>query len=148
MATTLYARKYMLLSSWGFMNWEARELARNYNLTQLRTLPYLLRMSRARRLYVYNLKHQGLKMSEIRDRIYALYETKDWLDNSGVPSVWEMLRYYRKTSMAQGEYFPPSRKGTHHPPSSGISKGDLKSQKQRRKTRLSELEKYDRGRMR
>lgn len=145
MATTLYARKYMLLSSWGFMNWEARELARNYNLTQLRTLPYLLRMSRARRLYVYNLKHQGLKMSEIRDRIYALYETKDWLDNSGVPSVWEMLRYYRKTSMAQGEYVPLPRKGSHH--KGGISKGDLKGQRQRRKKKTS-LQKYDEGRMR
>lgn len=146
MARSLYRRRMDWLSGKGFMPFEYREIARNYTMFQLRTLSYLRSLIQSRRLYVSNLRSKGLGNKEIRDRIYALYDTKDWLTALGQPDVWQMVRAYRKTDIDSGEYFPVKRKGTHHPPSSGISKGDLQGQRQRRKRKLSDLEKYERGR--
>ena len=86
-------------------------------------------------------------VSEIRDRIYALYDKNDWLTDDGRPDIWRMLRKYRKVSIdtvGDGHYEPPKRKGSHHK-TIGVSKGHVADQKKRRKARTA-LEKYNEGR--
>ena len=144
MAKTQYRYKYDLLTGWGFLSWEAREFARQYSMAQIRRLPYLKTMTRWRRLYVSNLRSRGYSGKEIIDRIYALYDTRDWLTDVGQLDPWKLLRRFRDQAIDTGEYTPPKRKGSHH--KGGISKGDLKAQKERRKRRLSDLERYDEGR--
>lgn len=139
---TRYRYKYDILIGWGFLSFESRELARQYSVTQLRTLPYLQNIIKARRLFVSGLRKRGYKDNEIRDRIYTLYDTRDWLTD-GKPDIWQMLRRYRKKTIEDNDYIPPKRKGSHH--KGGISKGDLQGQKQRRKKK-SALQKYDEGR--
>lgn len=144
MARTQYRYKYDLLIGWGFLSWEAREFARQYSVAQIRRLPYLKAMTRWRRLYVSNLRSRGYSDKEIINRIYALYDTRDWLTDVGRLDPWKLLKRFRKQAIDTGEYPIPKRKGSHH--KGGISKGDLQSQRGRRKQRLSELERYDIGR--
>lgn len=140
-----YYYRYNRLIGWGLLPFEAREIARTYSMQQIRTLPYLQSLIRARRLYISNLRSRNYPDREIIDRIYALYDRKDWLDDNGRPSIWEMLRSYRKSSIEDNDYIPPKRKGSHH--KGGISKGDVAGQKARRRKKTP-LEKYDEGRMR
>jgi len=142
MAKSQYRYKYDLLVGWGFLPFESKELAKQYSVAQLRTVSYIQNIIKARRLFVSGLKARGYKDSEIRDRIYALYDTRDWL-TIGRPDIWQMLRYYRKASIDDGDYIPPKRKGTHH--KGGISKGNLQGQRKRRKAKTS-LQKYDEAR--
>jgi len=143
MAKTQYRYKYDLLTRWGFLSWEAREFARQYSMAQIRRLPYLKAMTRWRRLYVSNLRSRGYSDKEIIDRIYALYDVRDWLTDVGRLDPWQLLKRFRKQAVDTGEYIPPRRKGSHHPP--GISKGDVTEQRKRRKAR-SALERYEEGR--
>jgi len=143
MAKTRYRYKYDLLTGWGFLSWEAREFARQYSVAQIRQLPYLRAMTRWRRLYISNLRSRGYSDREIIDRIYALYDTRDWISDIGRLDPWQLLKRFRKQAVATGEYIPPKRKGSHHPP--GISKGDVAEQRKRRKARTA-LERYEEGR--
>lgn len=136
---TLYQRKRMVLKRGGFLDFEAREFARQYSMSEIRSLPYLVAMRRWRQLYVGNLKSRGYSDKGVATMISRLYKRLD------LRTPWEMLRRFRKQSVDSGEYTPPKRKGSHHK-ETGVSKGDTQSQKQRRQKRLSELEKYERGR--
>jgi hypothetical protein len=139
---TLYRYKQDYLTGKGFLPFESRELARNYNMSQIRSLPYLQNVIKARGLFISGLRKRGYKDNEIRDRIYTVYDTKDWLTD-GKPDIWQMLRRYRKKTIEDNDYIPPKRKGSHH--KGGISKGDLQEQRKRRKAK-SFLQKYDEGR--
>jgi len=136
---TLYQRKRTVLKRGGFLDFEAREFARQYSMSEIRSLPYLVAMRRWRQLYVGNLKSRGYSDKGVATMISRLYKRLD------LRTPWEMLRRFRKQSVDSGEYTPPKRKGSHHK-ETGVSKGDTQSQKQRRQKRLSELEKYERGR--
>jgi hypothetical protein len=139
---TRYRYKYNKLIKSGLLSWEAREIADKYTMTQIKQLPYAQNVMKARRLYIGNMRKRGYKDTEIRDRIFALYDTKDWLTNDGRPDVWMMIRTYRKKSITDGDYVPPKRKGSHHK-IKGISKGDLQSQRSRRKSRVKDKERED-----
>lgn len=131
MAKSLYRYKYEKLKNAGILSFEAREIARQYTMTQIRKLPYIRKMVATRRLYVSNLKSKGYGDREILDRIYALYDRKDWL-KVGRPDVWDMIRSFRKKDIDSGDYKPVKRGGTHHPKGSGISKGNLEAQRKKR----------------
>lgn len=128
-----YHHKENMLTGWGFLPFEYRELSMQYTTSQLRSLPYLHNLMRSRRLFVSNLRKRGYKDSEIRDRVYALYDKKDWLTD-GKPDIWKLLRTYRKKAIDTGDYIAPKRKGSHHK-DKGVSKGDVEEQRQRRKER-------------
>ena len=134
--------KYDWLTGHGMLPFESRELSRQYSMSQIRRLPYLRSMINSRMLTIRKFRKLGYTDKEIRDRVYALYDTKDWLTD-GRPDIWQMLRKYRGASIDRHDYTPPRRKGSHH--KGGISKGDLQSQRQRRH-RKTELEKYEEGR--
>jgi hypothetical protein len=140
--TQSYYRCYNILIGWGLENFEAREIAGNYWMPQIRSLPYLQSMIKSRRLYVSNLSKRNYTPEDIREKIYALYATNDCLTD-GKPDVWKMIRRYRKIAIADNDYLPPKRKGSHH--GGGISKGQVADQKKRRKAKTN-LEKYDEGR--
>ena len=144
MAITRYRYNYNLLTGWGFLPFESREFARQYTVAQLRTVPYLKSMIRWRRLYVSNFRSRGYGDREIIDRIYALYDTRDWLTPDGQVDPWRMLRRFRKQAIEDTEYIPPKRNGGGHHPM-GVSKGDVAGQRKRRKARTP-LEKYAQGR--
>jgi len=141
---TQYRYKRDALINRGLLDFEAREIARNYSMPQIRSLPYLQSVIKSRGLYVSGLRKRGYKDSEIRDRIYALYDTRDWLTNDGKPDIWHMIRRYRKAKIDEGDYIPPKRKGSHHK-TLGVSKGQVADQKKRRRARTA-LEKYDESR--
>lgn len=143
-----YYHRYNALVGWGLLAWESRAIATVYSMAQIRSLTYLQSFIRSRRLFVSNMRRLGYSNRQIIKRIYELYRRNEWLTDDGKPDVWKLIRAYRKPAIDNGEYVPPKRKGSHHPPSSGISKGQINEQRRRRKKRLSELEKYDRGRMR
>jgi hypothetical protein len=148
MARSLYRYKQDLLTGWGFLTFESREIARTYTTKQIRTLPYLQSLIRSRRLFVSNFKKRDFPISEIRDRVYALYDKSDWLTDDGRPDIWKMIRRYRKIAIdtvGDGHYEAPKRRGSHHPKGSGISKGQLDAQRKKRKAKTN-LEKYDEGR--
>jgi len=138
MAKSRYSYKAELLEGRGFLPFEAREFARQYSVAQMRSLPYFVGMRRWRSLYTANLRSRGYSDEAIREAIMRLYKRLEWR------SPWDMLKRFRGKSIADNEYIPPSRGGSHH--KGGISKGDLKAQRQRRKQRLSSLERYDVGR--
>lgn len=144
MARSLYRYRYDLLTGWGFLPFESREFARQYSVSQIRSLPYMVSLTRWRRLYVSNLRNRGLSNKEIIDRLKRLYGNSGWI-RDGKLDPWAMLRRFRKQAIEDDEYIPPKRKGSHHK-QIGVSKGDVTGQKQRRQKRLSELEKYARGR--
>lgn len=143
-----YRTKYNLLIKRQFLPFEAREFARNYTTTQLRKLPYLKNMIRWRSLYVANFRSRGYSNREIISRIYALYDTRNWLTDEGQLDPWKMLKRFRQAIIDSGGDPSPGRsptRGSHHK-AIGVSKGDIAGQKQRRKKRLSDLERYDIGR--
>lgn len=133
MARSLYRYRYDYLTGKGFIPAESREFARQYTMSQLRSLPYLQNMIKSRGLFISNLRKRGYSNTEIRDRLYALYDTRDWLTPDGQLDVWAMLRSFRKKAIDEGEYKEKPRKGSHHPKGSGWSAGDRKSQKARSK---------------
>lgn len=140
MASTFEQRQNWLMAN-GLLEFEAYEFADAYRLRDFRELPYFRAMLNRRRRYIRELRRLGLSDSQIADRIIAnTYYRRGWT------TAWDLLRYWRKGAIEGGEYFPVKRKGTHHPPKSGVSKGDLQGQRKRRKKKMSDLEKYERGR--
>ncbi len=137
-----YKRDY--LENKGLLPFEAREIARNYDMPQIKSLPYLQSVIKSRQLFIINLRKRGYSDREIKYRVYTLYDKKDWLVE-GRPDIWQMIRRYRKTAIDKDDYNPVKRKGTHHKSGSGISKGNLTEQRKRRKAK-SALQKYDEGR--
>src|SRR5450759_934046 len=95
-----------LLINGGFTEAEARELSMQYSIAQMRSLPYLIKMRRTRRLSATRLASYGYGLEEIQRSIAALYIKKGWTD------VWSMLRSYRTQSIESGDYIPPKR--SHH----------------------------------
>ena len=106
------SKKFQYLSKSGFIDREAAELSGQYSMAQFRSLPYLITMIRSRRLYGTSLAAKGYGWEEIQRSIANLYRTKGWYDPSGKPSVWAMLRSFRRTAIADGAYIPPRR--SHH----------------------------------
>ena len=141
MALSFYRHKFELLTKWGFLAWEAREFARQYTTKQIRTLPYMRRMTSWRRLYVSNLQRQGLKPRQISQRIRALYTQRGWIE-AGRYDPWSLLRYFRKAAIESGDYVPVKRPGSHHK-IKGVSKGDVQAQKKRTRQRRFEAELED-----
>jgi len=144
MALTLYRRKYNYIQRAGFLHFEAREFARQYTAKQIKTLPYIQRMLRWRRLYVANLRHRGYSDAKIIRMIKALYVKRGWKRGASL-DPWQLLRRFRQASIDDNQYIPQKRKGSHHK-NIGVSKGDVVAQKERRRKRLTELEKYEIGR--
>jgi len=142
---TLRQVRYNQLRKWGYIREESLELSRRYTMNQLRSTPYIRDMSRWHRLYTANLRSRGLTETEIRTRVRNIYRQRHWLNPDGTINPWDMLRAFRKQSIDEGEYIPKPRKkvpGSHHP----LSRRDLDKQKQRRNRRISDLERYARGR--
>ena len=121
--------KVGLLVDNGFRQFEAREIASQYSVTQMRTLPYLVNVRRSRILYVGNLQRRGYSDSQIAGLITNLYYRRGWLTPDGKLDVWKMIRDIRKDAIDSGDYIPPKRKGGHHP--KGVSKGDVEGQRKR-----------------
>ena len=144
MAESLYRHKYNLLTRWGFLGWEAREFARQYTTKQIRTLPYMRRMTSWRRLYVGNLRRRGYSERQIGTSIRNLYGKREFTFE-GRLDPWALLRYFRKAAIEAGDYIPPKRKGSHHK-NTGVSKGDIQSQKRRSKQRKLQSELDDNAR--
>jgi hypothetical protein len=134
MATRKHNVKEYLTNA-GFMPQEATQLARTYTITQFKTLVYLQKLVRTRRLYVSNLVKKGHTDKEIKEYIKKLYIKKNWARNDK-RDPWTMVRDSRKASIDSGGYVPVKRKGSHH--ALGVSKGDIAGQKQRRKGKVDE----------
>jgi hypothetical protein len=126
-----YKHRRDILTQIGFLSWEAREIARNYNMEQLKTLPYLQSLIKSRRLTVINFLRRGLTMKEIRERILEFYKRRNLMVGDR-PDIWSLIRSYRKRDIDSGDYKPVKRGGTHHPKGSGISKGNLAEQRKKR----------------
>lgn len=105
-------------------------------MRQIRSLPYMKRLTSWRRLYVSNLRSRGVANKGIIKKLKDLYKRREWL-RDGKYDPWAMLRYFRKEAIADGDYIPPKRKGSHHKVK-GVSKGDVIQQRQRRKIRLQD----------
>lgn len=137
MATRRQTLRDSLIKS-GFLPSEATTLSGGYTTTQFRTLPYLKKLVRTRRLYVANLKSRGYSDNLIAQYIKDLYENKEW-EREGKRDPWKMIRDARQKEIDSGNYIPPKRKGSHH--GEGVSKGDVKKQKSRARGK-SFLQKY------
>ena len=114
------SKKFALWDKWGFTPQEAAEFSKVYSVANMRSLPYLIKMARTRRLYTTNLAGKGYGQSEIRRSVGMLYEQKGWAD------AWAMLRSFRRTAIAEWDYIPPKR--SHHG-RAGISQQELNHQR-------------------
>jgi hypothetical protein len=118
----------------GLLSWEARELARNYNMEQLRSFPYLQSIIKSRRLTISNYRRKGLSDKTIVKKIHDLYLRKGFVTD-GKPNIWSLIRSHRRDIIAKGGDASPGvapKRGTHHPKDSGISKGNLVEQRKKR----------------
>lgn len=140
---TLWRYKYDLFTGWGFTPLESRSFAKQYTVRQIRSIPYLVVMTRWRRLYIANLRKRGLTNPQIKRSLIKLYKKSQWV-TKGKLDPWKMLKRFRNVAIDEGDYKPPTRKGSHH--TGGITKGDIEGQKQRRKSRKTFLEEYARVR--
>jgi len=129
---------YDKLTTAGFMPIEARELTRQYTVTNFRTITYLQKIVRTRRLYVANLRSRGYSDELIKQYIRDLYHNRDWITDGKI-DTWKMLKKYRQRDIESGEYPESKYKGKHH--GQGVSKGDIKGQRTRAKQK-SFLQKY------
>ena len=125
---TLRQRKYRYLVGNYLTHIEASEISRQYTMTQIRSLPYIQRLIRTRRLQGTNLLKRGYTASEIKRAIQTLYD-KQGLDSQEPNDFWKILRKIRDQSIDRGEYTPPKRIGSHH--GQGVSKGDVVGQRKR-----------------
>lgn len=132
-------KRYDSLIRWGFLPFEAREYSGQY--ASLR-VSYIQNMARARRLYVSNLRSRGLTDKDIVTKIRNLYKNRNWLDAGGAADPWKQLKRFRKVAIADKEYNP--KRGKHH--GFGISKGDIKAQKSRKRGRVA-LSQSEQGRL-
>ena len=111
------SKRFALWDSWGFTPQEAAEFSKVYSVANMRSLPYLVRMARTRRLYTTNLAGKGYGQEEIRRSVGMLYEQKGWVDANGDPSPWLMLKSFRKQIVSAGgdpsPGFAPTRRSHH-----------------------------------
>ena len=135
---SLYQYRVKTLMGWGFSNFEAKEFAKNYTIGQMRSVSYLQKIVKARRLFVINQRNKLVPENKIRERIKANYIKSNHVTD-GKPDVWKYLRDIRKKDIESGEYHPIKRKGSHHKVK-GISKGDLQGQRIRRKGKQKDIE--------
>ena len=109
--------RYALWDKWGFFNFEATEFSRQYSVKDMRSLPYLTKMARWRRLYGTNLASKGYGAEEIARSVQALYHKKGWITPDGSLDPWAMLRSFRKAIIASGgdpsPGFAPTRRSHH-----------------------------------
>lgn len=140
---TLWRYKYDLLTGWGFTPLESRLFAKQYTTKQIRTLPYLKIMTRARRLYIANLRSRGYTSHQIIQKLIDLYKKREYV-RAGKLDPWKMLKAFRGAAIDRGDYKLPAKKGSHH--KGGVSKGDILGQKRRRRARKTFLEEYERAR--
>lgn len=124
---TLRQRKYKYLINNYLTKVEASEISKQYTMNQIRSLPYIQRLIRSRRLQGANLLKRGYSISQIRRSIQSLYD-KQGLDPSDTNDFWKILRKIRDQSIDKGDYVP-KRTGSHH--GQGVSKGDVTNQKKR-----------------
>jgi hypothetical protein len=154
--------KYDYLLKQGLTHNEAVQFSRQYTMTQIRTLPYMRKLIRTRRLYRDNLKKRGFKPKTIYIMIADLYKKKKWMDGINY-DPWKMLRDFRDQAIEDGDYFPlestlshhkkgsEAEKGSHH--KGGLTKGDIKSQRTRAgqrasiRTRIAAIDKATRSRL-
>lgn len=122
----------------GFLPSEATMLSGGYTATQFRTISYLQKLVRTRRLYVANLRSRGYSDQMITQYIKDLYVNKDWISH-GKRDPWKMIKKYRQKDIDSGEYPESKYRGKHH--GQGVSKGDVKGQRTRAKQK-SFLQKY------
>lgn len=128
--------RYKLWDKWGMLPFEAREFSKQYSIKNMRELPYLIRMGRARRLYGTNLASKGYGADEIARSILMLYRQKGWLTPDGRPDAWQMLKSYRRLVINAGgdpsPGFAPKR--SHH------SRKEITQQELRAQARQIELQ--------
>ena len=109
--------RFTLWDKWGFTQKEAAEFSKVYSVANMRSLPYLIRMAKARRLYATNLAGKGYGLDEIRRSIAMLYRQKGWVDADGNPDPWKMLKSYRRQIISSGgdpsPGFAPTRRSHH-----------------------------------
>jgi len=74
------------------------------------TRVYVRRAIRAREKLLLKAYKEGWNTREYRQAVLTTYEAKGWFDEVGKPSVYKMLKYYRKISIELGEYTPPPPK--------------------------------------
>jgi len=126
---TNYRYKADYLVGRGLLPDEYKEIAKNYTMEQIRTLPYIQALLSSRSLTVNNLRRSGLSNNQIRKRIVDFYEHK------GYKSIWDIIKSYRKESIVSGKYTPLVKKGSHHPKHGerGYTNYKEKSKEQKRK---------------
>lgn len=111
------SKKFALWDKWGFTPKEAVEFSKVYSVANMRSLPYLIKMARTRRLYTTNLAGKGYGQSEIRRSVGMLYEQKGWIDANGDPDPWKMLKSFRQQIVSSGgdpsPGFAPTRRSHH-----------------------------------
>jgi hypothetical protein len=159
---TLRGYKFEYLRQQGLTYNEALQFSRQYTMSQIRSLPYMRKLIRTRRLYRDNLRKRGLKQKTINIMIADLYKKKKWMVGDNY-DPWKMLRDFRDQAIEDGDYFPTKstlshhkkgsefEKGSHH--KGEISKGDIKSQRTRAgqrasiRTRIATIDKRMRSRL-
>lgn len=137
-----YQYREKRLTEWGLLPFEAEEIARQYLMDDIRSVAYLEKIIRTRRLYVANMHKRQFTDNDIQVRIIDQYIKNKWVDNDGKPSVWEHIRAVRKKTIADGEYVIPER-SKHKGGKLDREAIDRQRQRIRRK---SELQKYEEGR--
>ena len=135
------ARRQKLLDA-GFLKFEAFALSRFTQTSQ----PFYRAMIKERKALVKQAKKQGVNKADFR-RIWvktALYEkdgllitrqTKTRTGLVGTPDPWALLRKFRQESDDEGEYREDRKKKKRDTRGIRIQKGDIASQKRRRRER-------------
>lgn len=117
--------RYERLPYRGFFAWEAETLKR-FPMTR----SYMKRLIRARRQVLLKAIREGWTPGEYRHAVHAEYEMREWFDERGRPSVYKMIKFYRKVSIDLGEYTPPPPR-KRGPLDYARWKGDVETQKRR-----------------
>ena len=142
-------RKYM---TYGLLPFEAHTLS-----IVPENRPYIKRLLKDRLILFTQAANERWSRKEYETKIKEIYGDKDWIiedtkelqefgtrrKSVGKADPWRMLRDYRKRAIDEGEYIPKPRK-SHKGMRGELNEAAI--QDGIRRKRLSELEKYAKGR--
>lgn len=139
------SRKWWLLQA-GFLKQEAHTLSSMPS----KKIPYFKMMVQERKSELKVAMQEGWTQYEFKNYILKKYFDNGWLIKEtavtrtkswGKPDPWAMLRWYRDRFIEKypDEYIPPPKKKKKH---KELKEGEIKQ----KRTRISQIEKYVRGR--
>jgi hypothetical protein len=126
---TLRQKRYRYLITKGLLASEAKTIAGQYSMSQIRALPYLRALIKQRVAQRNRLQQLGYPYKDYVKYLKSFYTKNGWGNINNEDDIWKMIKSHRKDSIIAGDYVPPKYKGSHH--KGDISKGDLDRQRAR-----------------